>query len=177
MLLSIQQKYILEVMRKLGCIHRRQLAMLVREKFRRPDMEISDARLETMLRQLRAGNGNIRIDGEIISLLNVQPDALRLEAIDIMLELTEGVPEDFSICVERPGLLRFSWGGDNLRLFTVAALSTPVRPALEILAQQKRVVWITTSGTPPEGLALPSKHFFAARQMDGSHRFYGSNGP
>ena len=28
-----------------------------------------------------------------------------------------------------------------------------------------------------EGLTLPPKHFFAARQTDGSHRFYGSNGP
>ena len=47
MLLSIQQKYILDVLRKLGCIHRRQLETLVREKFRRPDLEISAARLDT----------------------------------------------------------------------------------------------------------------------------------
>ena len=39
------------------------------------------------------------------------------------------------------------------------------------------MVWISASGTPPQGLALPPKHFFAARQADGSHRFYGSNKP
>ena len=77
---------------------------------------------------------------------------------------------------ERPGILRFSWG-DNLRLFTVAELTEPVRPTIEALAHQKRVVWITASGAVPEGLTLPPKHFFAARLEDGSHRFYGSNGP
>ena len=94
----------------------------------------------------------------------------------MMLELAEGAPEDFTVRVERPAILRFSWG-DDLRLFTVAELSAPIRPALEALARQTRVVWISADGAAPEGLALPPKHFFAARQADGSHRFYGSNGP
>ncbi len=175
LLLSIQQKYILDVLRKLGCIRRRQLAVLVREKFRRPDMEISDARLDAMLRQLRAGNGNIRTDGEFVRLPNIQPDALHLEAIDVMLELAEGKPEDFSTRLERPGILRFSWG-ENLRLFTVAALSAPIRPTVEELAHENRVVWISASGEASEGLILPPRHFFAARQSDGTHRFYSSKG-
>ena len=37
MLLSVQQKYILEALRALGCARQRQLHVLVREKFRRPD--------------------------------------------------------------------------------------------------------------------------------------------
>lgn len=176
MFLSVQQKYILEILRKLGCIRRRQLTVLVREKFRRPDLEISDARMDTMLRQLRAGTGSVFLEGEWVCLSRPRPDSLRLEAIDIMLELAEGAPEDFTTRVERPAILRFSWG-DELRLFTVAELSAPIQPTLEALARQGRVVWITKSGVPPEGLALPPKHFFAARQPDGSHRFYGSNGP
>ena len=106
----------------------------------------------------------------------LRPDSLRLEAIDVMLELAEGAPEDFTVRVERPAILRFSWG-DDLRLFIVAELSAPIRPTVETLAHLKRVVWITESGVPSEGLTLPPKHFFAARQADGSHRFYGSNGP
>lgn len=176
MLLSVQQKYILEALRKLGCIRRRQLAVLVREKFRRPDLEISDARLDAMLRQLRAGTGNVLVDSEFICLTGAQPDALRLEAVDVMLELAEGKPEDFKARLESPEILRFSWGAD-LRLFTVAALSAPIHHTVETLAHQKRVVWISESGVPPEGLTLPPKHFFAARLEDGSHRFYGSNGP
>lgn len=181
MLFSIQQKYILDVLRKLDCIRRRQLAVLVRKKFQWPDMEISDTRLEAMLRQLRAGSSNFRLDGDVVRLSGAQPDALRLEAIDVMLELAKGMPEDFSTRLELPGLLRFSWG-ENLRLFTVAALFAPVRPTVEELAHQNRVVWISASGAAcqtgsvPEGLTLPPKHFFAALQEDGSHRFYSSNG-
>ena len=54
MLLSVQQKYILEALRALGCARQRQLHVLVREKFRRPDLEISEARMETMLRSCGA---------------------------------------------------------------------------------------------------------------------------
>ena len=176
MLLSVQQKYILEVLRKLGFIRRRQLAVLVRRRFRRTDQEISDAFLNAMLRQLRVGTSGIFLDDDLVFLSPPRPDSLRLEAIDVMLELAEGAPEDFTVRVERPAILRFSWG-DNLRLFTVAELSAPIRPALEILAWQTRVVWISADGAAPEDLTLPPKHFFAARQADGSHRFYGSNGP
>ncbi len=183
MLLSIQQKYILEVLRKLGFVRRRQLAVLVRGKFQRPGFEISDARLDAMLRQLRTGTGSVLLDDGLVRLSGARPDPLRLEAVDVMLELAEGAPEDFTVRMERPELLRFSWGGDKLRLFTVAELSTPVRPAVDMLAQKKRVVWISAdgvacqTGSVPEGLTLPPGHFFAARQADNSHRFYGSKGP
>lgn len=182
MLLSIQQKYILEVLRKLGCIRRRQLETLTREKFRNSNLEVSSARLEAILRQLRTGTADVRMDGEFVWIFGAQPDALRLEAVDVMLELAEGKPEDFTTRVDRPGILRFSWGAD-LRLFTVAELTEPVRPTIEALAHQKRVVWLTENGAVPKGLTLPPKHFFAARmaeaapRSDGSHRFYGSNGP
>ena len=176
MLLSVQQKYILEVLRKLGAVRRRQLAALVRGKFERPGQEISEVCWESILRQLRVRTSDVFLDSEMVRLSGVRPDALRLEAIDVMLELTEGNPENFTTRVERPGILRFFWG-DGLRLFTVAELSAPIRPTVEALTHLKRVVWITESGIPPEGLTLPPKHFFAARQTDGSHRFYGSNGP
>lgn len=175
MLLSIQQKYILEVLRKLGCIRKSQLLALVQRKFQ--NINITESRLETMLRQLRVGVGDIRIDDGGVRLSGKQPDALRLESVDVMLELAEGAPEDFTIRLECPGLLRFSWGGDRLRVFTVAALAAPVRPTVELLARERRVVWLSAGGAPLEGLALPPKHFLAVHQTDGSHRFYGSNGP
>ena len=176
MLLSVQQKYILEILRKLGAVRRGQLAALVRGKFERPGQEISEVCWESILRQLRVRTSDVFLDGEMARLSGARPDALRLEAVDVMLELAEGAPEDFTTRVERPAILRFSWGND-LRLFTVADLSAPICPTVETLAHLKRVVWITESGVPPEGLTLPPKHFFAARQADGSHRFYGSNGP
>ena len=157
MLLSVQQKYILEILRKLGAVRRGQLAALVRGKFERPGQEISEVCWESMLRQLRVRTSDVFLDGEMVRLSGARPDALRLEAVDVMLELAEGAPEDFTTRVERPAILRFSWGND-LRLFTVADLSAPICPTVETLAHLKRVVWITESGVPPEGLdMLPLK--------------------
>lgn len=177
MLLSVQQKYILDVLRKLGCVRKDQLHALVRGKFQCPDFEVSAARMEAMLRQLRAGLGDFRVDGGFVYLARGQPDALRLEAIDVMLELSEGAPRDFNMKLDSPRLLRFAIGGDKLRLFSVACLSDAADPTMIHQEKLERIVWISGSGTPPEQLALPPKHFFAARQADGSHCFYGSNEP
>lgn len=177
MLLSVQQKYILEALRKLGCVRQNQLHALVRSKFQRPDFEISAVRMTAMLRQLRSGLGDFHVDGNFVYLARDQPDAARLEAIDIMLELSEGAPQGFTVKVDSPRLLRFALDGDKLKLFSVAKLSHVSEPQQLQREKSERIVWISDSGTPPEGLALPPKHFFAARQADGSHRFYGSNGP
>ena len=50
MLLSNQQRYILDTLRKLSCVRTDQLQALVRGKFQRPDFEIGDARMAAMLR-------------------------------------------------------------------------------------------------------------------------------
>lgn len=55
MILSVHQKFILDTLRKLGCVRQRQLHVLVRERFRQADLEITRARMDTMLRQMRMG--------------------------------------------------------------------------------------------------------------------------
>ena len=176
-LLSVQQKYILETLRKLGCVRKDQLHALVRGKFQRPGFDISETRMAAMLRQLRSGLGDFHVDDDFVYLARGQPDTARLEAIDIMLELSEGVPQDFSTKLDSPRLLCFTLGGDKLKLFSVAMLSHVSDTQLFQRERSERIVWISDGGTPPEGLSLTPKHFFAARQADGSHRFYGSNGP
>ena len=176
MFLSIQQRFILDVLKKLNCVRRRQLHALVRGKFQRDDFEISQARMDAMLRQLRAGTADVRMDDGLVWLSNAQPDSRRLEAIDVMVELTGGKPQEFTASREPPRLLRFAYGGDDLRPFTVASLDAAPAELLE-RGRAERIVWIADSGGPSKGLTLPPKHFFAARQSDGSHRFYGSNGP
>ena len=170
MLLSIQQKYIVEVLRQLGYIRQEQLQTLVQGKF--SEMEISDQRMKVMLRQLRYAVGEVRLDADAIWIGDTQPDLRRLEAVDVMLELAEGRPQDFSAAVRSPELLRFTLEGHSLRLFTVVTLSDPL--AAVDPSRPGRTVWISDSGTSPPGLTLPPKHFFAARQPDDSHRFYGS---
>lgn len=180
MLLSIQQKYILDTMRKLGCVRRGQLLLLTREKFRQSGLVISEARMEAMLCQLRNGMGDFRLEGDLVKLSAAPPNALRLESIDVMLELTQGVPLEFDARVKTPLLLQFTWGQDAgaARPFTVAVLPGPGEPGEGLMERYRRarVIWLSDSGTPPDGLTLPPKHFFAARLPDGSHRFYGSNG-
>ena len=175
MLLSIQQKFILDTLRKLRCVRRRQLHALVRGRF--SDLDVSEASMDAMLRQLRMCIGEIRLDSDLVCLSDAQSNALRLEATDIMLELAEGKPQDFTTRLESPRLLRFALGGDSLRLFTVALLTHAADTRQVERGRLERIVWISASGTAPEGLTLPPRHFFAACQEDGSHRFYGSNEP
>lgn len=176
MILSTHQKFIMEALKKLGCVQKRQLHVLVRERFRQADLEITLVRLDAMLRQLRMGTADVRMDDELVWLSGHEPDFRRLEAIDVMIELTGGKAQNFSVKLDPPCLLRFSFGEDSgLKLFTVAAADISPPELLE-QARKERVIWISDSGEAPKGLALLPKHFFAARQPDGSHRFYGSNG-
>ena len=177
--LSVQQRFILDTLRKLKCVRHRQLYILTREKFRQSDLAISDARMEAMLRQMRHAIGDFRLEGDLVKLSAAPPDALRLEAIDVMLELTGGSPLEFDARLKTPLLLQFVWGQDanTARPFTVAALSGTEQAAAVPIEQYQRarVIWLSTDGSPPHGLVLPPKHFFAARTPDGTHRFYGSN--
>lgn len=75
MMLSVQQRFILDALRKLGCIRRAQLLVLTREKFRRDDLVISEKRLDAMLRQLRYGMGDFRLEGDLVKLSQKPPDA------------------------------------------------------------------------------------------------------
>ena len=176
MLYTIKQKFILDVLKKLGCVRRRQLHALMRGHFQQDGFEVTQARMDAMLRQLRAGTADVRLDDGLVWLSNAQPDARRLEAIDVMIELTGGRPQSFEGKIAPPRLLRFSYGQDSLRLFTVVSLEVSSPELLE-RSPKERVVWISDSGEIPQGLVLPPKHFFAVRQPDGTHRFYGSNGP
>ena len=177
MILTTHQKFVLDTLKKLGCVRQRQLHVLVRERFRQSDLEITRARMDAMLRQMRMGTADVRLDDELVWLSQYEPNYRRLEAIDVMIELTRGKAQNFSARLEPPCLLRFAFGENNgLKLFTVASADISPPELLE-QARKERVIWISDGGAPPKGLTLPPKHFFAARQSDGSHRFYGSNGP
>ena len=153
-LLSVQQKYILETLRKLGCVRKDQLHALVRGKFQRPGFDISETRMAAMLRQLRSGLGDFHVDDDFVYLARGQPDTARLEAIDIMLELSAGAPQDFTVKVDSPQLLRFALDGDKLKVFSpggtdTAAQTLLCRPAsgrLTSLLWLQRAIKDTSSG-------------------------------
>jgi len=108
MLLSIQQKFILDALKKLGCVRRRQLHALVKGRFQADHFEITQARMDAMLHQLCMGT-IVCMDDGMVWLDDERPDCRRLEAIDVMLELTGGKPQLFSTKVEPPRLLRFAY--------------------------------------------------------------------
>lgn len=176
MLLSIQQRCILELVRKLGYIRRSQLHALVNRQLGPQGISVSKAALDAMLRQLRVCNQAIRLDDAGVSFAGAPTDPRHLEAVDVMLELSANAPIDFHTELQAPQLLRFSLNDGKVRLFTVAAMRSGT---LEHLVRQRmeRIIWISDDGILPAGLTLPPKHFFAARQSDGTHRFYGSEGP
>lgn len=176
MLLSIQQRYILETVQTLGYIQRRQLHILTQRKFQATGYRISEAAMNAMLRQLRACQQDIRLDGLGVWIAGFQPTPLHLEAVDVMLELSGDIPAEFHLGASTPILLRFTLDEPKVRLFTVAELSVNTPVTLE-RQRMERIVWISEGGCAPPGLTLPPKHFFAARQSDGSHRFYGSEEP
>lgn len=102
--------------------------------------------------------------------------AAYLEAIDVMLELTENAPIFYSQDrLLEPCLLRFGGDGEMLGLlFSVTWLDIPGRIAAAPRMKGERIIWITDC-VDMGSINLPKHHFFAHRQQDGTHRFYGSS--
>ena len=99
-----------------------------------------------------------------------------LEALDVMLELTRVQPGFYSKDgLHEPFLLRFTGNGKGAGyLFSVAWLDAATHIATVPRMKGERIIWISESGSFGE-IDLPRHHFFAARQKDGTHRFFGSN--
>lgn len=175
MLLSIQQRDILHMLYCLGSLRERQIHALLQGKYRGTGLDVSERAVHTMLKQLRHLVSELRVEDDILSLAGRKTTFRHLEAVNVMIELTDGAPLQYRLESEAPMLLRFSWGDERIRLFTVATLSDPLSAVAETYTcgAMEHVVWISDSGTMLKDLRLPTKHFFAARQDDGTHRFYG----
>ena len=79
--------------------------------------------------------------------------------------------------LHEPFLLRFTGNGKGTGyLFSVAWLDAATHIATVPRMKGERIIWISESGSFGE-IDLPRHHFFAARQKDGTHRFFGSNEP
>lgn len=178
MLLTKQQEFYLRTVQEFRCLRFDQLHTLLRTKFHIPGVEdVNATHMAAMLRQLRYGNWRICAESGFVFIDGEGPNARLLEAIDIMLELTGGAPLDFQVSHRGPVLLQFSIEAELLRLFSVAELSAVARPPDIERRKMERIIWISESGRLPDLLELPSKQFFAIRQEDGTHRFYGSAEP
>ena len=178
MLLSNQQKYIISVLEQVKYIRSRQLCALTAQHYRPQGIEISQYRMDVMLRQLRACTNIVRLQEDVVCYGKRTVDHRYLEAIDVMLELSGCAPAFFSPeRLKEPFLLRFAGSGENISyLFTVAWLDIPNRVALTQRMKGERIIWISDRSNG-RGTELPRHHFLAARQEDGTHRFFGSQEP
>ena len=178
MLLSDQQKYIISVLKQVKYIRLCQLYALTVQHYRKERFEISQHRMDVMLRQLRTGTNFVYFQEDVVCYGKRAVDERYLEAVDVMLELTRCAPVFLSReRIEPPFLLRFVGSGKELSyLHTVAWMDTPYR-IMEIQRMRgERLIWISDRPNS-HGIELPRHHIFAVRQEDGTHRFFGSREP
>lgn len=170
MLLSHQQKYILRVLESLGCVRLSQLHELTKSEFSAMKSGITEGRMVVMLRQLIRGNYDIVLDNGVVRMGNVKVDPLALEAIDVMLEITDRCPAGFTREKDPGVLLRFY----DRQIYTIMHLTTETIPKMGELSpkQEERIIWLSESLKPEDCQNFPERQFFAQKGEDGVYHFY-----
>ena len=168
MLLTKQQKYLLAVLTKLGCAERRQLAALLQKTFAFSSIDNAVRVTAACVRQMQMG-GLLQISDGLVTQTGGQPNTQRIEAIDVMLELSAAQPESF-YAVDKHILLRFSLGGPSFKQFVIVSGSDPP-PEHEIRRDEKIIVLLPDS-IKPEAFSYTRPVIFAIRQENGTHRFF-----
>ena len=179
MLLSKQQRYVLDVLQRLGCVRVTQLEALLKAQFFPPEKTVPPGFLNAMLRQFRCGDVEISRQGDVIFLPEKTPDPRLLEAVDVMLELSGAAPSDFWAEERGAVLLRFSVAGKRVSLFAVLHAGDLIGPdacSPPAASRAERVVVLLPGDSPPPALSIPNTVFYALRQKDGSHRFFAREG-
>ena len=168
MLLTKQQKYLLAVLEQLGCAEQRQLAALLQKMFAFSFLDDAVRVTNACVRQMQMG-GLLQISDNIVSQCEEWAIPQRIEAIDVMLELSAAQPEDF-FAVDKHTLLRFSLGEPSFKQFVIVSGSDPP-PEREIRRDEKIIV-LLPGGTKPETFSYTRPVIFAIRQENGTHRFF-----
>ena len=168
MLLTKQQKYLLAVLEKLGCAEQRQLAALLQKMFAFSFLDDAVRVTNACVRQMQMG-GLLQISDNIVSQCEEWAIPQRIEAIDVMLELSAAQPESF-YAVDRHILLRFSLGGPSFKQFVIVSGSDPL-PEREI-RQDEKIIALLPDSIKPEAFSYTRPVIFAIRQENGTHRFF-----
>ena len=168
MLLTKQQKYLLAVLDKLGCAEQRQLVALLQKTFAFSSLDDAVRVTGACVRQMQMG-GLLQILDGLITQTGGQLNTQRIEAIDVMLELSAAQPEDF-FAVDKHTLLRFSLGEPNFKQLVIVSGSDP--PPEHEIQQDKKIIALLPDGTKPEIFPYTRPVIFAIRQENGIHRFF-----
>ena len=168
MLLTKQQKYLLAMLEQLGCAEQRQLAVLLQKTFAFSSLDDAVRVTNACVRQMKMG-GLLQIADNIVTRTGAQPSTQRLEAIDVMLELSAAQPEDF-YAVDKHTLLRFSLGEPSFKQFVIVSGSDP--PPEREMRQDEKIIALLPDSAKPETFSYTRPVIFAIRQENGTHRFF-----
>ena len=168
MLLTKQQKYLLAVLEKLGCAEQRQLAALLQKAFAFSSLGDAMRVTNACVRQMQMG-GLLQISDGLITQPGGQLNTQRIEAIDVMLELSATQPEDF-YAVDQHILLRFSLGEPSFKQFVIVSGSDP--PPERETRQDEKIIVLLPDSIGPEAFSYTGPVIFAIRQENGTHRFF-----
>jgi len=175
-LLSKQQKYILDCLNTLGCLRKSQLEAMLKARFFPEGQAMREGWLNNQLRLLSYGNCELVREGETVSLPGRENGPQALEAIDVMLELSGGKPLEPHISAPGPVLLRFAVNGPKPAVFAVASRDICANGrGPPVFGDSERVVIMLSPGERPPELPITNPVFYALRQEDGKHRFFARN--
>ena len=168
MLLTKQQKYLLAVLEKLSCAEQRQLAALLQKTFAFSSIDDAVRVTNACVRQMQMG-GLLQISDNIVSQCEEWAIPQRIEAIDVMLELSAAQPESF-YAVDKHTLLRFALGEPSFKQFVIVS-GSDLPPEREI-RQDEKIIVLLPNGAKPEIFPYTRPVIFAIRQENGTHRFF-----
>ena len=168
MLLTKQQKFLLAALEKLGCAELRQLAALLQKAFAFSAFDDAMRVTNACVRQMQMG-GLLQIVDSIITQIGAQPSTQRIEAIDVILELSAAQPDDF-YAVDKHILLRFSLGEPSFKQFVIVSGSDP--PPEHEIQQDEKIIVLLPDDIRPETFPYTRPVIFAIRQENGTHRFF-----
>ena len=168
MLLTKQQKYLLAALEKLGCAEQRQLAVMLQKMFAFDSFDDAVRMTNACVRQMQMGR-LLQIADGIVSQCGEWAIPQRIEAIDVMLELSAAQPEDF-YAVDQHILLRFSLGKTSFKQFVIVSGSDP--PPEREMRQDEKIIALLPDSAKPETFSYTRPVIFAIRQENGTHRFF-----
>lgn len=173
MLFSKQQNFMMDALERLGCIRENQLTVMVRQAFCQERPDVAPRLVKSAMSQLEYCNVELEKSGDIYRLRNAPENPLLLEAVDVMLQLSGGMPLDF-YRARAPMLLHFSVQEFKVRCFAVARYSAELYSM--DFPRSERIILLFDGQGQPQTLPVPNKQFIAVRQEDGSHRFFAKGG-
>ena len=174
MLITKQQRFLLDALERLGGLREAQMISLLRPVFCAKKPDAAPQIVAAALHQL--SNGSIRLcdDGGVIRFHGAKrPDGKLLDAVDVMLQLAGVGLTDYWKC-NPPVLLRFCVQAQKVRTFSVAEYGPNVFNTT--FPPHERIILLFDGQGQPQALHASNKQFIAVRQEDGTHRFFAMDG-